>query len=161
MADFNQSIQSEVSAPAASPVDWLNHHALLAYFALAFGGPWLLFLPLVVSDKHLGVLAVPDPLLLGFFWLATLAAPFLAAFVVAGVTDGVAGLRQLCDRIAEWQSGLRRYLLGMLGYFLLFLVGLSVVVGGELLEVLFRQWPLFLGFYLPNLLPGLFIPLID
>src|SRR5919199_5516811 len=94
---------------------WTRRHALLAFFILAFGGTWLVVLPLILGPGGFGVLplAVPSDPLVG---LATFVGLTLSAFVLTAITDGLAGVRELAARYTRWRVGPGWYLLVLLGY---------------------------------------------
>ena len=154
---------SDSSASAQPPAGaglrgWIKQHPLVAYFLIAFGATWLCMAPIVVSQRALNLLSLPEPLLLVLFFLSTFIGPTPAAFIVTGVIDGKAGMRQLLRRMGQWRVGIKWYLLVLLGYPAVFLLGLTVVFGGAPLGALVNQWPLLLTYYLPAVLYGLIFP---
>jgi membrane protease YdiL (CAAX protease family) len=138
----------------------MRRHPLVAYFALAFAGTWALFFPVALSRRGLGVLPVafPPAAVFVLYFLATYAGPFLSAFVVTAATDGKPGVRQLLRRMRQWRVGVRWYLVILAGYPLVFLVGLTPLLGTQPLAGLVQRWPLLLSVYLPNILIGLILP---
>ena len=140
--------------------DWIKRHPLPAYFGLAFAGAWLFITPILLSQMGLGLVTIPDPVLSVLFLLATFMGPTPAAFMVTGITEGRAGVRQLLRRMGQWRVGLKWYLLVFIGYPAVFLLGLTVVMGGEPLSALIGNWPLVFTYYLPVILVGLLYPAI-
>src|SRR6478752_3580134 len=88
-------------------------HPLVAYFSLAFLGTWTFFLPLLLSQQGAKVLpySLSDAAAFLFYFLATYTGPFLAAFVVTGLTSGREGVRRLASRIVQWRVGVKWYVL--------------------------------------------------
>lgn len=76
----------------------VSRHPLAAFFALAYGLSWLVWLPYVLSQNGLGVLPIAYPVLLGNTQLAGVLpgaylGPVTAAIIVTAVTEGRDGLR--------------------------------------------------------------------
>lgn len=138
---------------------WIKRHPIIAYFFLAFTGTWLFYSPILLSKRGLGFIDLPDGAAFALFIIATYTGPFLAAFVVTGATDGKAGVRQLLHRIVQWRVGFKWYILVLLGYPLFFLLGFAAVLGPAVVSSsLTQKWPLLLGFYLPQIPVGFFLP---
>ncbi|CAN5849850.1 hypothetical protein BH10CHL1_BH10CHL1_09440 [soil metagenome] len=57
--------------------NWIRRHSLIAYFVLAYALTWLTTLPLVLSQRGLGLVNLPEGLLLGLLLLATYIGPCL------------------------------------------------------------------------------------
>ncbi len=133
-------------------------HPLVAYFALAFAGAWLFVAPILFSQRGLGLITLPDPVLLICFLLATYAGPTPAAFLVTWITDGKPGVQQLLRRMVQWRVGIQWYLLVIIGYPLVYLIGLSFVFGAKPFTDLAQHWPLFFTAYLPLIPLGLLYP---
>jgi membrane protease YdiL (CAAX protease family) len=143
------------SPETASPLKRLiRHHPLIAYFVIAFAGPWLFNLPAMLARNGLGLLPFTVPFLafVGLFLLGNFAGPTLGAFVVTAITDGKPGIRQLLRRCVQWRVGLGWYLLVIFGYPLLFLLDMSLWLGPAPLSSLLTHWPLIFTSYLPSLL---------
>jgi membrane protease YdiL (CAAX protease family) len=94
---------------------------LSAFFLLAYGISWLLWLPAVLGYLLRGVGLADRALLLflGNF------GPFVAALVVTATTGGAAGVQALLQRLWRWRVGLHGYLIALYGFPAL---GLSAVV---------------------------------
>jgi CAAX protease family protein len=103
-----------VSTIAAS----IKRHPLVAFFVLAYAMTWPL-IPLVSVSPLLGL-----PALFG---------PALAAVIVAAVTDGGPGLRDLLGRLARWRVGTRWYAvaLGLPLVLALTAAGLNLLLGAQ------------------------------
>lgn len=136
----------------------LQRRPLVAYFVLAYLGTWLVFAPVVVSQRGLGLLTLPDALGLILFFVSAYIGPFGAALVVSRATGGPGAVRDLLRSIVRWRVGVQWYLLVILGYPLLFLAGMAAMGNDVPVAGILRQWPLFLTVYLPNILLGLLLP---
>src|SRR2546426_48922 len=86
---------------ASSPLKRLiSHHPLMAFFAIAFAGSWIAWLPLILTQNGLGLLpyTIPNLLYPPSYWFAALSSltgPTLASFTVTAIISGKAGVRQL------------------------------------------------------------------
>jgi membrane protease YdiL (CAAX protease family) len=158
MATSDVMGRPEVSFTASGLSNWIKRHSLVAYFVVAFAGTWIFFAPILLSQKGLGLLVLPDAAAFVFFFLATYTGPFLSAFVVTGVIEGKAGVRQLLRRIVQWRVGVQWYLLVLIGYPVIFLLGLTVTLGMEPLNGLIHKWPLIFTVYLSAIPIGLLLP---
>ena len=157
MSTVQTTAQSEVPVSSGLAA-WIKRHPLPAYFILAFAGTWFFFAPILFSQKGLGLINLPDEAAFVFFFLATYTGPFLSAFVLTGVIDGKAGARQLLHRIVQWRVGIRWYLLVLIGYPVIFLLGASVALGMEPLNSLILKWPMIFTVYLSAVPIGLLLP---
>src|SRR5262249_14196935 len=110
-----------VSRRDSAIVAWVKKHPLPAYFIWAFGATWLFAWPIAFSQRGLRLFSLPDGVLFALFLLATYVGPAPAAFIVTGIIDGKAGVKQLLRRMVQWRVGIRWYLIVILGYPLLFL----------------------------------------
>src|SRR6266511_3671533 len=128
---------------------WMKRHPLVAYFVLAYALTWVFMVPVMLSQRGLGIFNLPDPLLLVLFLVSTFSGPLPAAFIMTSVIDGSTGRRQLWRRMFQWRVGLGWYLLVLAGYPLIFLVGLSAYSGAAPWIALIQKWPLIFTFYLP------------
>jgi membrane protease YdiL (CAAX protease family) len=138
--------------------NWIRRHPIAAYFVIAFAGTWLFFLPILLSQRGLGFFDLSDVAGLLFFFGATYAGPFLAGFVITAMTEGKPGVHQLVRRIFQWRVGLRWYVMLLLGYPAMFILGLVSVLGTDPIDRLLRNLPTLLPFYGMNILIGLFLP---
>ena len=95
---------------------FVKRHQLVAFFVLAYALTWPL-IPLVTVSPLWGF-----PALFG---------PALAAVIVAALTDGRAGLRDLLGRLVRWRVGARWYAvaLGLPMLLALTAAGLHLVLG--------------------------------
>ena len=95
---------------------FVKRHQLVAFFVLAYALTWPL-IPLVTVSPLWGF-----PALFG---------PALAAVIVAAITDGRAGLRDLLGRLVRWRVGARWYAvaLGLPMLLALTAAGLHLVLG--------------------------------
>jgi membrane protease YdiL (CAAX protease family) len=135
---------------------------LVAYFALAFAGTWLVLLPAALSrgTHGLGLLpfAVPDIAAFLMVMLSAYTGPLLAAVVVTAATDGREGLRRLRRRIGLWRVGVTWYLVALLAPAAIWTAAYSIPFAGAPLAALARQWPLLFTAFLPNVAIGLLLP---
>lgn len=136
----------------------VRRRPLIAYFVLAYLGTWLLFAPVVLSQRGLGLLSIPDALGIILFFASAYTGPFAAAFIVARAAGGPGSVRDLWRSIRRWRVGVEWYLLVVLGYPLVFLAGIAAMGGEVPVADVLRQWPLLLSVYVPNILLGLVIP---
>jgi membrane protease YdiL (CAAX protease family) len=97
---------------------FVRSHPLVAFFVLAYALTWPL-IPLVSVSPLWGL-----PALFG---------PALAAIIVAAVTDGKPGLRDLLDRLVRWRVGARWYAvaLGLPVVLALTAAGLHLLLGAQ------------------------------
>ena len=96
---------------ALPPAGLLARRPLTAFFALAYAGSWIVWLPLVLAGKNLFLAptAIPPGLAFLLTVLAPFAGPTLAAFVITAVLEGRAGVRALLGRYTQWRFGLGWY----------------------------------------------------
>ncbi|HET9921314.1 MAG TPA: CPBP family intramembrane glutamic endopeptidase [Ktedonobacteraceae bacterium] len=153
------STMTTTSPETASPLKRLIiHHPLIAFFAIAFAGEWIAFLPLVLAQNGLGVLpyTIPEiglvPVAQWFALPASILGPTLASFTVTAITGGKAGVQQLLRRYMLWRVGLRWYLLVLVGVPLIQLACASFFLGTAPLTAFLQQWPSYFTVYLPNVL---------
>lgn len=138
----------------------IRRYPLVAYFVVAFAGTWLFFAPLSLSQRGLGWLPIELSDTVGFvlYFLATYTGPFAAAFLVTGVVEGKAGIKRLARRMVQWRVGIVWYLVLLIGYPALLLLGVDFVDGGLSLQKLAEGLPLMVSVFLPSLLFGIFFP---
>ena len=82
-----------------------RRHSLLAFFLLAFGISWIVWVPAAAASWGLLSLRLPLALtgLLGAF------GPSLGAIILTSASDGVPGLRRLLGGLFLWRVGIRWY----------------------------------------------------
>lgn len=134
---------------------WLKRHPLVGYFVLTFALSWLVWLPVVLAQNGLGLLPIKLPFEL-FAVLATFGGPTVAAIVMAGVTEGRAGVRALLRRYIQGKIGIGWYALILLGMPLAFLLASTVVLGAAPWHTLAAKAPLFISAYPLLLIISLF-----
>ena len=137
---------------------WMKSHPLIAYFTLAYALTWVLIVPIMLSQRGLGIFNLPDPVLLVFFILATFSGPLPAAFIMTSIIDGASGRQQLWRRMFQWRVGLGWYLLVLVAYPLIFLAGLTFYSGAAPWSALIQKWPLIFSYYLPTAALGIIFP---
>ena len=79
----------------STPVNWIRRHRLVSFFVLAYviaWGPW----PFYAAGM------LPEPMFPAI-------GPLVAALVVASITEGWAGLRELGSQIIRWRVGWQWY----------------------------------------------------
>jgi uncharacterized protein len=102
----------------------MRNHPLVSYFVLAYAGSWIVYIPAILA--YWGYL--PDAWTAAFS-LGPFAGPFLAAFVMTGITEGRAGVDRLLRRFLIWRVGWRWYASILLGIPALLLAALLVLPG--------------------------------
>jgi membrane protease YdiL (CAAX protease family) len=106
---------------------FINRHAVLIYFALAFAISWG---GVLVAVGPGGIPATPEQtdMQAPFIYLAMLAGPSLAAILLTGLVHGRAGYRELLARLLTWRVGARWYAIALLATPLLALVTLLALL---------------------------------
>ena len=153
MQDRSAAVGTEVGVAA-----FIKRHPLVAYFVIAFAGTWILFVPILLSGRGLGLIHLPDTAGLILFVLATYAGPFLAAFITTRVIEGQPGVRAWFRRMVQWQVGIQWYLLVLIGYPLVFGVPAMLTLGQPSVTAAMHNWPSFLVSYLAAIPVGFLIP---
>lgn len=147
------------AVPKFQAKEFLVRHPLVGYFLLAFGITWLLFIPIVLSQRGFDLLPwqLPNALILVFFILATYLGPLCAALAMTNITEGKEGLHTFLSRFTQWQVGIRWYLLVLVGYPLVFLAGISSLQPVGVTNGTAGNISLLLTLYLPTILVGMLI----
>jgi membrane protease YdiL (CAAX protease family) len=119
----------------------LNHHPLTAFFALAYAGSWIIWLPMVLAGNNvlLPSSAVPPGLRFLLVVLGPFAGPTLAAFVMTAATGGKAGVRALLGSYVRWRFGWPWYLVALAGAPLVLMLSVAGVYGAAALPPLGEQ----------------------
>lgn len=104
-------------APGWFVMRFLRSHPLTAYFLLAFGLTWAWEIP---------VFAISHRQFLGPF---VLVGPSLAGFLMAGITEGRAGMVRLARRFLIWRVSFRWYLVALLALPAIWLAGVVFMPG--------------------------------
>jgi membrane protease YdiL (CAAX protease family) len=99
----------------------IRRHPLFAFFLLAFGITWVVWVPRAVGIP-LGAV--------GQMWTW---APAIAALLAAALTGGRAAVRELGARLVRWRAGWQWYVVVILGpaAFSLVVAGIYVLIGGS------------------------------
>jgi membrane protease YdiL (CAAX protease family) len=160
MSAIQTAVQPQTRTGHLGIADRIKQHPLLAYFLLAFGLTWFFLAPIVLSQRGLNLIALPDEALLILFLISTFIGPTPAAFIVTGVTEGRAGVKQLLKRMVQWRVGIQWYLLVLIGYPLVLMLGVAVVRGAEPFTALLSSPQLLVTSYLPMILIGIIYPSI-
>ena len=162
MATSQSTATLATATRPSSILELVARSPLVAYFALAFLGAWLIIVPLALTrgEQGLGLLpfAVPGPVAFLLVQLSTFTGPLLAAVLVTAATEGREGLRQLRRRILRWRVGLGWYLVALLAPLAIWLTTFGVALGGAPLAALAQQPGLLLTAFLPYVLLFLFLP---
>ena len=137
---------------------WMKRHPLIAYFSMAYAFTWVLVIPITLSQRGLGFFSLPDGLLFALFLLSTFSGPLPAALIMTSLIDGPSGRRQLFRRMFQWRVGARWYLLVLVGYPLIFLIGMTFSSGATPWIALAQKWPLLFTYYLPTAALGIIFP---
>jgi membrane protease YdiL (CAAX protease family) len=152
------TISSVVPAHESGFKSFAKRHPLTAYFALAYALTWVLIIPIMLSQRGLGIFSLPDPLLFIFLLLSTYSGPLPAALILTILIDGREGRRQLWRRVFQWRVRFGWYLLVLVGYPLIFLIGLTFYSGAAPWIALIQNWPLIFTYYLPIAAIGIIFP---
>ena len=152
------TISSVLPAQESGLKPFARRHPLTSYFVLAFALMWVFVIPIMFSQRGLGILSLPDALIEILLLVATFSGPLPAAFIVTSLVEGREGRRQLWRRMFQWRVGLGWYLLLLLGYPLIFLIGLSFYSGTAPWVALIQNWHLIFTFYLPAAAFGIIFP---
>ena len=115
---------------AASPYKGLlARHPLVFFFIFAYAGTWLLEMPYILSEDGSGLLPYSSPLLIWTSPVTIFTGPFLAAFIMTGVTEGRAGIGRLLRRFVLWRVGLGWYLFVLIVIPLILVLSVIVLPG--------------------------------
>ncbi|MBV9454042.1 MAG: CPBP family intramembrane metalloprotease [Rubrobacter sp.] len=116
--------------PGAPREGLLARYPLVFFFIIAFAGTWLLELPYLRFADGAGLLPFgwPIPFVVGGV-IPPFTGPFLAGFIMAGVTEGRAGILRWLRRIVLWRVGLRWYLFALIGIPAVMVLGAIVLPG--------------------------------
>lgn len=136
----------------------MSRHPLVSYCVLAFAFTWVVVSPLVLSQRGLGVITLPDALLMVAYILATFTGPLPAALIVTHTIEGKSGIKQLLRRMVQWRIGIQWILIALIGYPVIFLVGVQIVLGSGPLRSLISNPLILLTSYLPMVLMGIIFP---
>ena len=111
---------------------WVARHRLSGFFMLAFSISWAFLIADALGARGLIAfrLTLSGPGLALTLFMSY--GPTLAALIVAGVTEGKAGIKALLGRVVRWRVGLHWYILGLGGPALLFFIAgrIAELLGG-------------------------------
>jgi membrane protease YdiL (CAAX protease family) len=124
------TVDSAAQRPDVAREGLLARHPLVFFFIIAYAGSWLVWMPLVLSERGTAFLPFNSPLLAAAFPVGIFLGPFLSAFAMTGATEGRAGVGRLLRRFVLWRVGLRWYLFALLGVPALFVLSVIVLPGG-------------------------------
>ena len=152
------TMQSASSTEATGFKGWVIRHPLIAYFVLAYALTWVFVIPILLSQRGLNLVTLPDELLLILFLVSTFSGPTPAALIVTRLTEGKEGVSKLLKGMLQWRVGFQWILIALIGYPVIFLIGLLVTLGtGPLMTLLGNPLVLLTG-YLPAALIGIIYP---
>lgn len=137
---------------------FIRSHPLIAYFAMAYAGMWIVISPLVMDS--FGWIELSDGLSLLLFVLSSLSGPALAAFWVTGVLEGRAGMARLLRRTFQVRAGLQWYAVALFIFLAIWLAAYSFLYAGAPIRNLIANPSLLLSAFLPSVIMGLIIPSI-
>lgn len=122
---------------------FLQRHALVCYFVMAYGFSWIAWIPFVLSQDGFGLLPFHPgqaALLPGAFL-----GPCLSGFLMTAALEGKPGVARLLRRIIQWRVSWYWYPLILGGVPIFIMVGFLAQPGAE--QVLHNPFPdLFLVF---------------
>jgi uncharacterized protein len=123
-------------------IQLIRRHPLVAFFLLAFGITWVVWVPRAAASQ--GLLSTELPSVVGQAWTWV---PAIAALLAAALSGGRAALRDLGARLVRWRVGWQWYLVVILGpaAFSLVVAGVYVLLGGSWAEaapLAIREGPL-------------------
>ena len=104
---------AELDAPTAGIRALICRHPATAFLIMAFAFGWTTLLPLLLSQRGVGVLPIDLPVTV-FQFLASFVGLTLPAFLVAAATGGKAGVRDLLHHALRWRVGVQWYLIALL-----------------------------------------------
>ena len=152
------TISSVASIPESGLKGFAKRHPLTAYFILAFALMWVFVIPIMLSQRGLGIITLPDALIEVLLLVATFSGPLPAALIMTTLIDGREGRKKLLRSMFQWRVGLGWYLLLLVGYPLVFLTGMTFYSGAAPWVALAQNWPLIFTFYLPAAAFGIIFP---
>lgn len=126
---------------------FLSKHPLISFYLMAFLFSWFAVAPRLSN---------PDLPVEPFLILGALLGPALSAFIMIGVTEGRAGLRDFSRRILRWRVGIFWWFIVLFGI----LVALNVIASLFLGLSIIREFLLHAGSILPTYLFALFFGVI-
>lgn len=135
----------------------LARYPLATYFILAFSMTWLLFSPAVLSEGF-QLFPLNTAIATGLATIGVFFGPLTAALLVTGITEGKGGIKAFLRRFIQFRVGLGWYLLVIVGYPIVYLVGLLPVLGTEPYSGILQRLPAFITIYLPWLAIGVIFP---
>jgi membrane protease YdiL (CAAX protease family) len=106
---------------------FFRRHPLLSFFLLAYTLSWLTWLPYVLSEDGLGVLALHLPSL--YVAIGAFTGPFLAGFLMTAVVSGRQGTHALLKRFVLWRVGIGWHLFAIFGIPAIALLGALTLPG--------------------------------
>jgi len=117
LIDVQQTPVKDTTTEGSWVVGFIRQHPLASYFLLAFGFTWGWQIPLF-AIRHQPILGP---------WV--ILSPVLAGLVMAGVTEGRAGMASLLRRVMLWRVGRRWYLVALLISPAVWLVSVALMPG--------------------------------
>jgi membrane protease YdiL (CAAX protease family) len=102
----------------------MRQHPLFFFFLMACAFSWIVLIPFVLSEWDI----LPKSFSFAFV-LNPFVGPFLAAFIMTGITEGRAGVLRLIRSCTQVRIGWQWYLFILLGIPALFLLGIIILPG--------------------------------
>ena len=81
--------QSGEALASVGLATFIRSHPLVAFFTIAFAGIWILFTPILLSGRGLGLIPLSDAVGLILFVIA----PYLAALITTRILDEKTSVR--------------------------------------------------------------------
>jgi membrane protease YdiL (CAAX protease family) len=103
----------------------MRRHPLFFFFLLAYAFSWIMTLPYILAQW--GILHGD----LRIAFAVKSFGPFLAAFLMTGITEGKAGVLRLRQSCMQWRAGWWWYLFILLGIPAFYLLGILVLPGAS------------------------------
>ena len=108
----------------------LARYPLTFYFIIAYALSWVVWAPLALSEDGSGFLSFRSPVgVSASVVIASFGGPFLAAFIMTGITGGRAGIGRLLRRFVLWRVGLGWYLVALIGIPMILALGVILLPG--------------------------------
>ena len=123
------TVDDNAQQPGAARESLLARHPLVFFFLIAYAGTWLVQLPYVLSEDGSGLLPFSSPVVQWMMPVSIFMGPFLAAFVMTGVTEGRAGVGRFLRRFVLWRVGLGWYLFALIGIPLILVLSVIIMPG--------------------------------
>jgi membrane protease YdiL (CAAX protease family) len=138
-------VTSSGSTAVSSPKGiryFMQRHALVCYFLMAYSFSWIAWIPFVLSQDGLGFLPFRpgQAALLPGAYLG----PLFSSLLMTAILEGKPGVGRLLRRLVQWRMGWYWYLLALCGIPIIIMAGFLAQPGAEqALHIPFPQLVLF------------------